>query len=77
MPKPTSIPELIDAFGGATKFSEIMSIKPNKPMKPSTASEMKRRASIRALYWPRIIAAAAKYGIEGVSSETLMKMHSE
>lgn len=69
MAQPKTIPELIDAFGGATQFAKIID------KIPSTASEMKRTGSIRVRYWPKVIAAAAKCGIRGVSSETLMLMH--
>ncbi len=71
MAAPKTIPELIDAFGGSTSFSKIID------KIPSTASEMKRTRSIRVRYWPKVIAAAAKRGIRGVSSETLMQMHLE
>lgn len=66
---PKTISELIGAFGGATEFARIID------KIPSTASEMKRSGSIRVAYWPKIIAAAAERGINGVSSETLMLMH--
>ncbi|MBR0693617.1 carph-isopro domain-containing protein [Bradyrhizobium lablabi] len=69
MAEPKTISELIDAFGGATKFAEVID------KIPSTASEMKRSGSIRPRYWPKIIEAAAARGIEGVSPESLMQMH--
>jgi len=71
MAQPKTIPELIDAFGGNTQFAKIID------KIPSTASEMKRTGSIRVRYWPKVIAAAAKRGIRGVSSETLMLMHQD
>lgn len=69
MAEPKSIPELIDAFGGASEFGRIID------KIPSTASEMKRSGSIRVRYWPKIIAAASERGIEGVSYESLVQMH--
>lgn len=66
-----SVAILIDRFGGNTRFAEIIG------KAPSTASEMKRRRSIPVDYWPAIIAAAPAYGIEGLDSEFLMKIHVE
>jgi len=70
MAEPKTISELIDAFGGPTKFATDVIGK-----NPSTASEMKRTGSIRIPYWPKIIAAAAERRIKGVTPEALMKMH--
>lgn len=67
--RPTTIPELIDAFGGPTKFAQVID------KEPSTASEMKRSSSIRVIYWPRIVEAAIHHGVEGVSFDTLTQMH--
>lgn len=67
---PDTVPELIDAFGGPTKFA-VNVIGKN----PSTASEMKRSGSIHVTYWPKVIAAAPEFGIVGVTPEKLMKMH--
>jgi hypothetical protein len=71
MAGPRTISELIDAFGGPTDFAKVIE------KIPSTASEMKRTGSIRPRYWPKIIAAAAEKGIEGVNSDSLMMMHQE
>jgi hypothetical protein len=64
-----TVPELIDAFGGVTRFSKVIE------KRVSTASEMKRNRSISVDYWPRIIEAAAERGIEGVTAEFLMHLH--
>ena len=70
--QPTTVSELIEAFGGPTKFAaEVIS------KNPSTASEMKRSGSIHVSYWPKIIAAAPSFGIRGVTADVLMKMHVE
>lgn len=66
---PKSVPELIDAFGGATRFAEVIG------KIPSTASEMKRTGAIRVPYWPAIVAAAAERGIKGVTLESIALMH--
>ena len=64
-----SVPKLIDAFGGITRFSEIIQ------KRASTASEMKRSRSIHVRYWPKVIEGAAKHGIEGVNADFLMRIH--
>jgi hypothetical protein len=64
-----SVPELIDAFGGPTSFSQVIG------KRPSTASEMKRNRSIPVDYWPKVIAVAAERGIDGVTAEMLMRIH--
>lgn len=69
MKAPATIPDLIDAFGGAAAFGRVIGTI------PSTASEMKRTGSIRVKYWPKIIAAASKRQIEGVSADSLMRMN--
>lgn len=69
MSTPATVSELIDRFGGPTEFAKV--IRKN----PSTASEMKRSGSIRVGYWPRIVEKAAQQGIEGVSLESIAKMH--
>jgi hypothetical protein len=73
MPKtktpPTTIPELIDAFGGPTGFAKVID------KNPSTASEMKRSAAIRVSYWPAIVAAAPEHDVPGVTLESIAQMH--
>ena len=46
-----TIPEIIDAFGGASAFGRVIEVN------QSTASEMKRRRSIPVRYWPKVIGA--------------------
>jgi hypothetical protein len=70
MDAPKTVPELIDAYGGATVFAKAIGLKT-----PSTASEMKRSASIRVHYWPAIVATAPTYDIPGVTLESLARMH--
>lgn len=70
MDAPKTVPELIDAYGGATRFAEAIGLKT-----PSTASEMKRSASIRVHYWPAIVATAPAYDIPGVTLESIAQMH--
>jgi hypothetical protein len=44
-------------------------------VRPSTASEMKRRGSIPAEYWRELALAAKRRGIRGVDAETLAEIH--
>lgn len=71
MVTPSTVPELVDAFGGPTEFAKIID------KNPSTASEMKRSGSIRVNYWPAIVEAAAKQQppIPGVTLESIARMH--
>jgi hypothetical protein len=71
MDTPSTVPELIDAFGGPTEFAKVID------KNPSTASEMKRSGSIRVNYWPAIVAAATRQRnpIPGVSLESIARMH--
>jgi hypothetical protein len=65
---PSSIPDLIDAFGGSTAFARIIGLK------PSTASEMKRRQSIPVPYWPKVVEAAGEKNII-VNNDLLVRLH--
>ena len=69
MESPRTISDLIDAFGGPSGFAKVID------KNPSTASEMKRSASIRVSYWPSIVDAAAARGIPGVTLESIARMH--
>ena len=64
-----TIPDLIDAFGGNTKFGAVIG------KNGSTASEMKRRGSIPIEYWPAIIRAANERGFIGIDNDKLVALH--
>jgi hypothetical protein len=64
-----TVADLIDEFGGSTKFAAVIG------KGPSTASEMKRRQSIPVEYWPSIIRAAPSAGIEGLTTDELVRLH--
>lgn len=66
---PETVPDLIAAFGGPTRFARIIR------KGASTAGEQKRNGSIPVEYWGLIVEAAAEYGVPGVSFETLARMH--
>ena len=65
-----NVPSLFDDIGGPGKVAEILGIK------PSAASEMKRRKSIPVRYWPRLVDACQSAGIVGVDYNQLVAMHS-
>lgn len=46
-----TVPDIINAFGGNAAFGRAIGIK------PSAASEMKRRGNIPVTYWPAIVKA--------------------
>lgn len=58
-------------FGGPAAFSRAIGIK------PSAASEMKRRASIPVEYWQKLVAAAKERGVHELTYEKLVKLHSK
>lgn len=62
--------ELIDRFGGPTAFGRIIEVR------PSAASEMKRRQSIPVVYWQRLVEAARQRDFDDVTYESLTAMHS-
>ncbi len=66
---PTTVPDLIEAFGGPTDFARVIG------KGPSTASEQKRSGSIPVEYWDLVIAGASAAGIPGVTYEALARMH--
>lgn len=70
--KPVSldtVPGVIDALGGATKFAKIIG------KGTSTASEMKRSRSIPVVYWPKIVEVAPGLGYPQLDSNLLMRVH--
>lgn len=64
-----TVSKIFDDFGGPAKVAAALEVR------PSTASEMKRRGSIPVDYWPKLIEAARERGLKGVSADTLMKIH--
>lgn len=66
---PSSISELIDAFGGNAAFGRVIG------KGASTVGEQKRNRSIPVEYWDLVIAGAEAASIPGVTYEALAKMH--
>lgn len=63
------VPTLFDEIGGPGKVAELLSVK------PSAASEMKRRKSIPVRYWPRLVDVCRDLGIRGVNYDVLVDLH--
>lgn len=53
-----SVDQIFEKFGGPTALGRLIGVK------PSAASEMRRRASIPVDYWPRLVASAKKQRID-------------
>ena len=68
-PAPDTVSALIDAFGGNAAFGRVIG------KGPSTVGEQKRNGSIPVEYWDLIVSAATAAGIDGVTYESLAKMH--
>lgn len=66
----SSVQHIFTALGGPTKVARILDVG------FTTASEMKRRGSIPVKYWPRLVEACEAEGVEGVSYEQLVAIHS-
>ena len=64
-----TIDDVFEAFGGTSKTANILAVK------QSTASEMRRRASIPVKYWPKLIKAAKASHIRGLSNDSLARLH--
>jgi hypothetical protein len=64
-----TVPTIIDTIGGSGKFARELGIK------PSAASEMKRRQSIPVKYWPDLVAICKNYRMRGISYNLLVNIH--
>jgi hypothetical protein len=64
-----TIAELFDAMGGPSAVARVLDVR------PSTASEMKRRRSIPPEYWLALVAEAARNGVKGVTTDALARIH--
>jgi hypothetical protein len=63
-----TISGLFDAFGGQAEVGRIIR------RGASTASEMKRRASIPVLYWPALLASQRGQELE-LTADDLIRLH--
>ncbi len=64
-----TVVDIFDSLGGPGAVAAAIGVK------PSAASEMKRRKSIPVKHWPKLIEAARERGIEGVSADMLTQIH--
>ena len=71
-----TVANLIDALGGPSAVARALST-PRKPMAISTVSEMKQTGSINVRHWPKIIALAEAKNYGTITSEFLMRLHTE
>lgn len=65
----TNVSDIFSALGGPTAVARILGVR------PSTASEMKRRGSIPAEYWRDLVRAAQRKGVRGIDAATLAEIH--
>jgi hypothetical protein len=64
-----SVSDIFSAFGGPSAVARVLRVK------PSTASEMKRRGSIPAEYWRDLVDAAESRAIGGITAMALAEIH--
>lgn len=62
------VDEIFEKLGGTTAFARAVEIK------PSAASEMRRRGSIPVRYWPRLISVAKEHEFV-LTNDMLVNMH--
>jgi hypothetical protein len=66
-----SVSNIFETLGGPTRVAKMLDVG------FTTASEMKRRGSIPVKYWPRLVAACESQGIDGITYERLVEIHTE
>jgi hypothetical protein len=67
----TTYPEIIDRWPSLTTYASDIGVR------YGTAQVMRYRGSIPARYWKRVVAAASKRGIEGVTLDLLASIEAE
>lgn len=67
----SNLDKIFTDLGGTGKVAEYLGVK------PSAASEMRRRGSVPVKYWPKLVLACNEHNIEGVNYATLVSLHSE
>lgn len=63
-----TVTDLFDAIGGAAEMARCIDVK------PSAASEMKRRGTIPVKYWPKLAAVCRARRIR-LSYDDLVRLH--
>lgn len=64
-----TVTQIFDDIGGPAKVSKMLGLK------PSTATEMKRRQSIPVTYWPDLVVGCREAGVKGVTYDVLVSAH--
>lgn len=68
-PVPSSVKDLMGLWPSLVEFSADV------PAGYETVRQWFKRQSIPVRYWPDVIAGASRRGLEGVTSDLLMKLH--
>lgn len=66
-----NIDQIFMDLGGTGKVAKFLGVK------PSSASEMRRRGSVPVKYWPALVAACDEQNVEGINYATLVSLHSD
>lgn len=66
-----SFSAIIDSFGGPGKFAGAIGIKPGH------ARAMKTRDAIPSEYWVEVVAAAAVYSVQGITTDLLARLEAK
>jgi len=64
-----SVDDVFSLLGGVTVVGRIIG------KRAEHAGVMKTRGSIPVSYWPALIAAAKKYGVPEITSDSVMRAH--
>lgn len=65
-----SVRDIIEKWPSAAEMARDLGLR-----RPAHGAMMKMRGSIPSQHWPRLVDAAARRGLEGVTFETLAKAH--
>jgi hypothetical protein len=69
MKEPSTISQIFDEFGGPARVARLLGVK------PSTASEMKRRSAIPIKYWEKLVYLAPDKNMH-LTPAILLALHS-
>lgn len=72
IPKDFTIIDLIDGLGGPSAFARICGFTENVHAR---GGDMRRRQSIKSIYWQPVVTAAHDAGYDHVTIETIMLAH--
>ncbi|WP_199085443.1 carph-isopro domain-containing protein [Bosea sp. ASV33] len=66
-----TVSDIFDALNGPAAIARALDVK------PSTASEMKRRGAIPGEYWAQLVEHARSVGCEEISYELIARIHAK